>query len=407
VRDQVLATLRELEAFGHAREWSGSDQYDALNATRLPRPAFSTPLRRRLLIQAVKRSPLDLRPIVGIPPGQNAVSLAWASSAYARGGFLPDDKTDRRLRSALQSLERLRSPSYDEPCWGYHFDFQSRVFFYPKTEPNVIATVYAGMALLDAYERLHESDLLDRAQAVAHFLMRRVPRTPDPPGAYFGYLVGDRSPIHNSNLHVCSLLARVAALTGDVRMAEASREGVEWSVARQRPDGSWPYGERPNLNWIDNFHTGYVLDALDACLAAGVLDSPAPLYRGLGFYRRELFLDDGTPKYFASGVYPIDMWSVAQAIQTFSIASRHSPDMVADAARVFAFARARMQRRDGIFLFQRRRFWVNRARHMRGVIAPMMLACAHLVAALGRERDQADAASVNIAARRSAERLTS
>jgi hypothetical protein len=389
VRAEALQTVRRLEAWGRARNWSGSDQYDALNGTRLPRFLVETPLRRRIVIQLVKRSPFDLRPLLGIPPGQNAVSLAWAASAYALNGFLPEPEADRELRRALDTLERLRCRTYSEPCWGYHFDFQSRVFFYPKTEPNVIASVYAGMALCDAHERLGDPDLLERAYGVGRFLLARVPQTSDPPGAFFGYLVGDRSPIHNSNLHVCSLLARLHALTGDDRLAGAAREGVRWTTARQRDNGSWPYGERRGLEWVDSFHTGYVLDALDACLQAGLLDGSDALDRGLNFYRSRMFLPNGTPKYFEHQTYPIDMWSVAQAIQTLSIASRRDPELLAIAGQVFEFARTRMRTRDGLFAFQRRRMWANRTPHVRGVISPMMLALAHLLTRL-----EADAGAI-------------
>lgn len=378
-RAQVQRTLRAIEAWGHERAWSGTDQYDGLNATRVPAFALRTPLRRRLLIQGVKRSPVDLRPLLGIRPGVSTVSLAWVARAYAMNGFLPEAEAARRLTEALDVLDRLRL-DYEEPCWGYHFDFQSRVFFYPRSMPNSIATVFAGMAYLDAFQARGEPELLDVAHGVGRFFLHHVPQTPDPPGAFFGYLPGDRSPIHNANLLTCALLARVSAATGDDRMGAAAEAGVRWSVSRQRADGSWPYGEKANMQWIDNFHTGYVLEALDACARVGITEAEEPLERGLAYFRAQLFLADGTPKYFANQIYPIDMWCVAQAIQTFSIASRLDRGLLNDALGVFAFALREMQSPDGLFMFQRRRFWRNRARHMRGVIAPMVLSLAHLLA---------------------------
>jgi hypothetical protein len=377
---QVLDTLTALDSWGHERGWSGTDQYDALNATRVPEFIVGRPFGRRLVIQAVKRSPLDLRPLLGIEPGVNAVSLAWAARAYAINGFLPDAEAERRLTVALERLEHLRL-AYEEPCWGYHFDFQSRVFFYPRSSPNSIATVFAGMAFLDAYERRGDPGLLDVAHGAARFFVRHVPQTPDSPGAFFGYLPGDRSPIHNSSLLIAALLARVSALTDDERMRAAARDAVRWSTARQRPDGSWPYGERPNLQWVDNFHTGYVLEALDTCARAGIEEAAGPLAKGLDYYRARLFLPDGTPKYFENKTHPIDMWCVAQAIQTFSIASGLDRGFLDQALDVFAFALREMRSRDGGFIFQRTRLWRNRARHVRGVVAPMVLALAHLLAA--------------------------
>ena len=52
----------------------------------------------------------------------------------------------------------------------------------------------------------------------------------------------------------------------------------------------------PHLRWVDGFHTGYVLDALRECVAGGRPEAAADeaLDRGLAFYRRALFLDDGS-----------------------------------------------------------------------------------------------------------------
>jgi hypothetical protein len=395
-RERIGASLATLEAWGREHSWTGSDQYDALNASRAPRLLLRRAIVRRLLIQAVKRSPLDLRPALGIPPGQNAVSLAWAISAYvAAGEFFGEARTRERVQDAVAALERLRSSAHPEPCWGYHFDFQSRVFFYPSSVPNTIATSFAGFALLDAHRLTGDRRLLELAHGAGEFFLRRVPLTADPPGAFFGYLPGDSAPIHNSNLLACALLARLHELTGDRRMADAARQGVRWSLSRQRPDGSWPYGERSNLSWVDGFHTGYVLEALLRCHRTGLDDLQAPLRRGLGFYRERLLLPDGTPRYYAHETYPLDAWSAAQAIQTFALAAELDSSLLDAALASFDFCWRRMRRSDGLYLFQRRRLWRNPALHVRGVVAPMMLALAHLLRALdtaerqGRERPDA------------------
>jgi hypothetical protein len=169
-------------------------------------------------------------------------------------------------------------------------------------------------------------------------------------------------------------------------MRAAAADGVRWSITRQRPDGSWPYGEAPNLRWVDNFHTGYVLEALHTCLRAGLVEAREPLMRGLAFYEARMFLADGTPKYFVNKTYPIDMWCVAQAIQTFAIVSHLDPRLLDKALNVFDFALRAMRRRDGAFIFQRNRLWSNRACHVRGVVAPTVLALAHLLARLPASR---------------------
>ncbi|MGH2715888.1 MAG: hypothetical protein ACRDM7_18780 [Thermoleophilaceae bacterium] len=381
---RALAWARRLEAWAAARQWRGSDPYEGLNASRLVGPLRGWPLSRRLVIQTVKRSPVDLRPILGIRPAANPAGVAWVASAYALNGMLEREQAGHRLRAALAVLEQLRCPGFSEPCWGYGFDFQSRVLFYGREEPNTVATAFAGMALLDAYDALGEASLLERARDVGRFFLRHVPLTADGDGGYFGYAPGDRSPVHNSSMLVAALLARICgAGTGGEGFRSAAEAALAYTIARQRPDGSWPYGERPNLGWVDNFHTGYVLDALDACATAGVAAGAArdAWDRGLRFYRRELFRRDGAPRYYSGSTYPLDAQCVAQAMQTLSIASRHEPSCRADAWRVFEFARRRMLDRDGLPVFQRRRLYTVRIPHMRWVIAPTLLALVRLMAA--------------------------
>lgn len=379
-RARVAETARALEQWGAARGWQGTDPYDGLNATRLVTPLRRGVLGRRVITQAVKRSPLDLRPLLGIPPGHSAAALAHVVAAYARGGFLAPEEQEARLSAAVAQLDAERSSAFEEAAWGYHFPVQTRVLFYPRGAPNTIATAFAGLALLDAHEQSGDERLLRTAVQAGEFFLRHVPQTEAAPGAYFGYLLGDRTPIHNANMLVCALLARLAARTGGQRFTDAAQAGVVYTVTRQRPDGSWPYGEEPHLAWVDNFHTGYVLEALMTCEQAGLGgELGGAIDRGLAFARRELFLAEGTPKYTPSSTFPVDAQCVAQAIQTFALAAHRDPANRALAWRVFAVAHG-MRRRDGAFVFQRRRWWTNATPHVRWVAAPMLLALTHLLA---------------------------
>lgn len=373
-RAALTEALSRLEAWGRQRNWAGTDPYDGLNATRLVGSVKRSVVGKRVLTQLVKRSPVNLRPVLGIPAARSAAALAQIASSYALSA-IPGEEGRARLTETLRALETLRCTGFQEPCWGYHFDVQTRVFFYHANSPNTIATVFCGLALLDAHEAANDRRLLELAVGTGDFFLHHVPQTEEGDGAYFGYLVGDRTPIHNANTLVCALLARLARHTGRKDMRAAAEAGLRWTIGHQRTDGSWPYGEQPHLSWVDNFHTGYVLDSLMYSADAGVeVDGGAALERGLTYYLRALFLADGTPKYMPDSTYPIDAQCVAQAIQTMTLAGSRDPAYGAFAWTVFDFARRHMQRDDGSYLFQRRRRWVNAAPHIRWMAAPMLQA---------------------------------
>lgn len=381
--DAAVRTAVSLERWGTERAWSGTDPYDALNAERVASVVRRWPLAARVVTQCVKRSPLDVRPFLGIPRDTSAATYGILATAYAHNGFLPAQEAAVRLKDATERLEALRCTGFVQPCWGYHFDVQTRVFHYPRTHPNTIATAFAGLGLLDAYERSGLQRALDLAVGAGEFFLCEVPQTPTNRGSYFGYLIDDNTPIHNANMLVSALLARLWCLTGRDDFGDAARAGVAYTVARQRPDGSWPYGERPNLDWIDGFHTGYVLDCLLTCGEAGLLaDAASEAWtRGIRFYAEALLESNGTPRYTPTSRYPVDGQCAAQAIQTLARGSRRKPQLAALAWRVFRYAVRWLARPDGAFAFQRRRLWVNRTPHPRWVQAPMLAALAHLIEA--------------------------
>ena len=217
---------------------------------------------RRVLVQAVKRSPFDTRRLLGIPQRDNAVGIANLLSAYTRATFLSDDERNASVAALTARLGELRLGKFDHPCWGYHFDVETRVFFYPSTRPNTIATAFAGQALLDAYEDTGDRKLLELAVGVGDFFLEEIGTTETAAGEFFGYFIGDQTPIHNANMLVCGLLARLLRFDQGARFRDACAASLAYCLAHQRADGSWPYGEQRGLEWVDGFHTGYVLDAL-------------------------------------------------------------------------------------------------------------------------------------------------
>lgn len=366
--------VERIRGWGEAREWRGYDPYDALNSPLAPYLTFRSRLGRRLLTQAVKLSPLNLRPALRIAPAWNAKAIALVASAYARLAAAGDHTADDPARRWLTWL--VDNGSADIGLgWGYHFDVQTRFFSYPRETPNVIATSFAAHALLDGQELLGDARWGEAAERSCEFLLARLVEV-DGERLYFRYLPAEKELVHNANVLACSVLARTAALLGRQDLGETARRALSASLDAQRPDGSWPYAEGEGYGWVDNFHTGYVLEGLAAC--DPVVPVRSELERGIDYWERELFLPDGTPKYFAERVWPIDAHNYAQTIETWLAIASWRPGAVDSAERCAAQLVERMLTRDGHVGFQRRRWWTNNVPFVRWTTAPAFRALARL-----------------------------
>ncbi|HKP87545.1 MAG TPA: hypothetical protein VJZ26_15690 [Blastocatellia bacterium] len=377
--------------------WAGYDPYDGLNtplARFLPvRDKYS----RTALTQLIKRSPLNLRPLLGIKKSRNPKGLALAARAIIllaeRGGnrLSPDllegaqrhslalddtaDSFETDLRFLINKLVDLRIEKYGGSCWGYNFDWQSRAFFAPRGTPNVVCTTFAAHAFLDWHEKSGSRAALEIATGSCRFLLDRINRAREGEGHCFSYTPLDHSCVHNVNLLAGELLARCYAITGDDEYREAAQRAALYTLARQQPDGSWPYGEANSQAWIDSFHTGFAIVSLKRMIKyLGREEWGAALKSAYEYYEKRFFLADGTPSYYHNKLYPIDAHSAAQAVITFTEMTDLVPNADKMANKVVEWAIKNLQDRAGFFYYQRHRLYTIKTPHMRWAQAWMLYA---------------------------------
>jgi hypothetical protein len=143
----------------------------------------------------------------------------------------------------------------------------------------------------------------------------------------------------------------------------------------QGDDGSWVYGTLPYHQWIDNFHTGFNLVCLkDFIDYSGDTKLIEALDKGASYYEKNLFLNNGVPKYFSNKLYPIDAHSVAQGIITFLKLGNY------DMAKTIAhWAVDNLQHPKGFFYYQIHEHYKNKISYMRWSQAFMVRALTDLV----------------------------
>ncbi|MBM3335936.1 hypothetical protein FJY63_14860, partial [Candidatus Sumerlaeota bacterium] len=305
--------------------------------------------------------------------------FARALNGLAQGGckWIAPDAVDEMFRL----LEGCRSPGYDQWCWGYNADWQARAFFLPRFQPNAVVTVFSAQAFLDRYEARHGERDLEIARGACDFLVGRLNRSHESHSEIcFSYTPFDSTRVHNVNLMIAALLARVSAITGETALADLARRAVAFSLARQAPDGSWPYGEARYQRWIDHFHTCYNLLALDDCrryLRTGDYDNATG--RGLTFYLENLFRSDGLPRPDTRRRYPIDSHSIATTLITLTRFESERPLCRHRREKIIEWTLRRMQHRSGFFYYQKCALWMARIPYIRWSQAWMFYALSLLV----------------------------
>ena len=384
VRDALLAYCR-------ARNWAGHDPYDALNSRLLTAvPMLDARLPRLVLTQALKRSPIDIRRLLLIPETQNPKAIALFLGAALRMSDLAPASRNDLVRGFVDLLAALRSNGTDAWCWGYSFPWQTRTLVVPRGAPNLVCTMFVANALLDAYEVTGDDRCLAMATSAAHYIVRELYWTEGDVMAGFAYpMPSIRVHIHNANLLGGALLCRVATMTGDKALLEPALRVARYSASRQQADGSWVYGEGATQQWIDNFHTGYNLEALHAIdRYLGRDEFGARVRSGFEYYRAHFFREDGAPRYFHDNTYPIDIHCVAQSLITLVTFQDLAPGSLALAHRVFDWAVRHMWDERGFFYYRVLRAGTIRTSYMRWSQAWMLLATSIL--ANGTERVAAD-----------------
>jgi hypothetical protein len=377
----VERAARKLLSYCHAHDWAGYDPYDALNSRWLTAlPILNRKLPRLVLTQALKRSPVNVRGPMRIPPTQNPKGLALFLAALVKSPRLGDDYSEDLPAHLIERLIALRSPGTDFWCWGYSFAWQTRTQVVPRGTPNLVCTIFVANSLLDAYERRGDSRCLAMAVSATEYILKELYRT-DGDFAGFSYpLPSMPARIFNANLLAAALFCRIVTSTGDTKYVESAVKVARYAVSRQNTDGSWPYGEGQKQNWIDNFHTGYNLGALaDIGASLGTDEFDAPVRRGIAFYRAHFFRADGAPRYFHNQTYPIDVHCVAQSILTLVRFRDEHSENLALAQSVARWALDHMWDSRGFFYYRVQRFGTIRTSYMRWSQAWMLLALTALL----------------------------
>lgn len=350
--DQIKSSLDRVQQWVERHNYQAYEPFDGLSSWARPL-TFGNLFAQRILQQTIRQSPINLRPFLGVRPRESSKGqgyMAWGYlllyRATAQENYL------KKATDCLRWLDQHKVSRFKYHSWSNVFDYASRNGYYTKDDPIIVWTALIGHAYMEAYDLIPDERYLQVADSACRWILE-LPREKTDRGDCLSYLAGRQLSVHNANMLGAGLLARTAAKTGNEEFQRVARSAMEYSCTRQDADGSWWYAESPDNRWIDNFHTGYNLDALRYYIDYSRDEEFRPnLIKGLEYFKNHFFETSGRPKYYNSRTYPVDIQCCSQAIDTLALFSDLDPDCLSLAQKVAAWTIRHMQDSDGHFYYR-------------------------------------------------------
>jgi hypothetical protein len=375
---RIKESLDRVEHWVEAHNYEGYEPFDGMSSWARPL-AFGNLFAERLLMQLIRQSPWNLRPLFGVRPmpstkGQGYMARGYLALFRTTGSQEYLDKATR----CLEWLDKHKASRFRNHSWSNHFDFVSRGGSYTSDDPIIVWTALITHAYLDAFEITKRDWFLDIAQSACQWILQ-LPRERTSSGDCISYIADRGSYIHNSNMLGAAVLTRTARFCDSTVFGAVARSAMLYSCSRQLPDGSWWYGEQPKYHWIDNFHTGYNLESLNHYIrATGDNEFRQNLEEGLLYFKDHFFESNGRPKYYHNRTYPVDIQCAAQAIDTLAELSELDPQSLKLSRTVADWTIQNMQDKQGYFYYRQYPFLTARTPMLHWGQATMFKALASL-----------------------------
>ena len=242
--------------------------------------------------------------------------------------------------------------------WGYPYPWQDIGFYAPKWLPNRVVTCWIGFAMVKAAEITGEDRYREALPRLAEFLTGEPNVLHDSEDMKCYSYLPDASvtwAVMDVPALVGAFLAEAGQLLERTEYISEARRLINWVADKQTDYGAWYYTYPPGDSHIthDNYHTAIILDCLDRYREASGDESFIQVYRlGLDYYRRELFNEDGSPRWMNNRDYPHDIHGAASGILCFVRAVQHNPAYLTQADQILSWTLGHMLDSRGYFYYQ-------------------------------------------------------
>ena len=248
-----------------------------------------------------------------------------ADAHYAMGfAFLfqvTNDKTHlRRAVHFLEELKKSRSPGFAEYCWGYPYDWVTRNGTIKEQTPLITSTPYAYEAFLHVHELDGREEWKDVMASIARHAFTDIKDfTISENASSCSYTPFDKGGVINAAAYRSFLLTSASQIFSRKEYWLTAERNLNFVLEAQNLDGSWFYAVDGVRDFVDHYHTCFVMKALAKVHAlTGHAETLEALGKGVNYYQNNLFGTDGLPKPFSRAprltVYKRELYDCAECI---------------------------------------------------------------------------------------------
>jgi hypothetical protein len=263
----------------------------------------------------------------------------------------------RRALHFLDVLETTRCAGYERHAWGYPFDWVTRTGTIRAGTPLITTVGYPYEAFRQVYKIDKDERWRQAMQSTAQHALRDYHDRETAPGvASCAYTPSPDDPtgVVNASAYRAALLTKASVDFSDPGYSRVAERNLNFVLAAQNADGSWYYAMDGQRDFVDHFHTCFVLKALAAIeTITGDRRCTAAIERGVEYYVKHLFDVDRLPKPFARAprltVYLRELYDYAECVNLATLLGGRFPKLDAILVGVVDDLFDRWQKPDGSF----------------------------------------------------------
>jgi len=360
--------LDRVYLWSRGQDFKGYNKHDGLNSPLLNLLLGWSKWPRIIAIQSVMRAPFNIRPLLGVSKTVNPKGIALFIMGLLDRYKTNGDKTFLvEAEKLLALLLEIRSDpdKWSGACWGYPYPWQDLGFFAPTHTPNAVVTSFVCEAFLQAYRITGNREYLNTVKSAVDFFLHDLTVIEDSPDSLcLGYMpLPMTMKVMDVSILIGAVLAQYSELAGDDAHLDTARRLVGFVVSRQTDYGAWYYTDPPGDSLIghDNYHTGFILDALWRYMESVSDWTWKENYeKGLQFYAAKLFNPDGSPRWMSDKDFPHDIHGSAQGLITFSLAVRKGYKYEELLGKILNWTIDNMYDESGRFYYQKRLLYTKK-----------------------------------------------